>query len=268
MTYGNALNRCSINWTRQKRPAGRGRMLALSWMHSFSAIAPAVSGTTFQVCMETMPLSIALSNTGDDWGCLHTSGPSLRKLRTGLIEECEELGQVDWEWQSADTAMGKARSGGDQIGPNPTDRAKNGSKRSILTDGGGGPLAAVVTGANVHDTKLLDQTIEAIVVERPEATEAQPQHLCLDKGYDNPTGEAAVNKHGYVGHIRRIGEEKLEAGQKKHPARRWVVERTLGWLSKCRGILVRYEKKAENYLALVQFACALLWYRRLAYQSF
>ena len=193
---------------------------------------PSVFGDDSTILRQAQEVSIALSNAGDDWDCLPTSGPSLRKLRTGLIAECDELGQVDWEWQSADTAMGKARSGGDQIGPNPTDRAKNGSKRSILTDGGGGPLAAVVAGANVHDTKLLDQTIEAIVVERPEATEAQPQHLCLDKGYDNPTGEAAVNKHGYVGHIRRIGEEKLEAGKKKHPARRWVVERTLGWLSK------------------------------------
>ena len=47
-----------------------------------------------------------------------------------------------------------------------------------------------------------------------------------------------------------------------HPARRWVVERTLGWLSKCRAILVRYDKKASNYLGLLQLACALIWYRR------
>jgi putative transposase len=98
-----------------------------------------------------------------------------------LVEECEELGSVDWEWQAADTAMGKARMGGDQIGPNPTDRAKKGTKRRLLTDGGGGPLAAVVAPANTHDTKLLDQTIEAIVVGRLEPTEENPQHLCLDK---------------------------------------------------------------------------------------
>jgi putative transposase len=42
-----------------------------------------------------------------------------------------------------------------------------------------------------------------------------------------------------------------------------VVERTLDWLSKCRAILVRYGKKPEHYLGLLQFACALLWYRRL-----
>ena len=131
-----------------------------------------------------------------------------------LVEECEEFGLVDWEWQAADSAMGKARLGGDEVGPNPTDRAKNGTKKSILTDRCGGPLAVVVAGANVVDAKLLDKTIEAIVVERPRPTKKKPQHLCLDKGYDNPSGEAAVEKHHYTGHIRRIGEEKLSQGKK------------------------------------------------------
>jgi putative transposase len=131
-----------------------------------------------------------------------------------LVEECAELGLVDWEWQAADGTMGKARMGGDEIGANPTDRGKNGSKKSILTDRQGGPLAIVVAGANVHDTKLLEKTIEAIVVERPKPTKANPQHLCLDKGYDNPTGQAAVEKYNYTGHIRRIGEEKLSKGKK------------------------------------------------------
>jgi putative transposase len=131
-----------------------------------------------------------------------------------LVEECEALGLVDWEWQAADGAMGKACLGGDQIGPNPTDRAKNGSKKSVLTERNGGPLSVVVAGANVHDTKLLDQTIEAIVVDRPKPTTEQPQHLCLDKAYDNPTGKAAVEKHNYTGHIRRIGEEKMDKGKK------------------------------------------------------
>ena len=118
----------------------------------------------------------------------------------------------------------------------------------------------VVAGANVHDTKLLDMTLEGIVVERPDTG---TRHLCLDKGYDNPTGHEAVAAHGYRGHIRRIGEEKLDAtGVKRHPARRWVVERTLAWLSKCRAILVRYDKKASNYIGLIQLACALIWYRR------
>ena len=158
---------------------------------------------------------------------------------------------------------GQGPFGGDAIGRNPTDRGKPGTKRSILVEADGGPLSIVVAGANVHDTKLLAATLESIVVERPTPTEEQPQHLCLDKGYDNPTGREAARQHGYEAHIRRIGEEKLDAsGEKRHPARRWVVERTLGWLSKCRSLLVRYDKKARNYLGLLQLACGLLWYRR------
>ena len=74
-----------------------------------------------------------------------------------------------------------------------------------------------MAGANVHDTRLLALTLESIVVGRPaDAIE----NLCLDKGYDNPTGHQAVAAHGYQGHIRRIGEEKLDAqGVKRYPAR-------------------------------------------------
>ncbi len=154
---------------------------------------------------------------------------------------------------------GQGPFGGGHIGPNPTDRGKAGTKRSILVDGDGGPLGVVVAGANVNDHKLLRSTIESVVVGRPEFE----QHLCLDKGYDNPVGREATAAHGYIPHIRRIGEEKLdETGRKALPARRWVVERTFAWLSKCRALLVRHEKKAANYLGLVQLARMLLWFRR------
>jgi putative transposase len=133
-----------------------------------------------------------------------------------------------------------------------------------LVEAAGGPLAVVVAGANVPDFELLAATLDAIVIERPEPSEESPQHLCLDKGYDKgEVVEQAVQSRGYRPHIRRIGEEKLDsAREKRYPARRWVVERTLGWLSKCRSILVRYEKKAINYLGLIKVACILLWYRR------
>jgi putative transposase len=131
-----------------------------------------------------------------------------------------------------------------------------------LTEAEGGPLGIVVAGANVHDTKLLSATLAAVIVQRPTPSDKTPQHLCLDKAYDNPTGEQAVAEHGYIGHIRRIGEEKLCPNrQKRYPARRWVVERTLAWLSKCRAIVIRYDKKACNYLDLLKLACTLLWYR-------
>jgi len=147
------------------------------------------------------------------------------------------------------------------VGPNPTDRAKNGVKRSLLVEKDGGPLAIVIAGANVPDAKLLASTIAAIVLERPEPDPEYLQHLCLDKAYDNDDGYGACVDFEYRPHIALIRDERPERAP-RHPPRRWVVERTLAWLSKCRGILIRWEKKAGNYLGLLKLACALLWFRR------
>ena len=110
---------------------------------------------------------------------------------------------------------------------------------------------------------MLAQTLNAIVVERPDPDQ-QEQNLCLDKAFDNPTGHQAIEQAGYLPHIRHIGEEKCDAqGRKVYPVRRWVVERTIAWLSRCRGLLVRWEKKVCNYLASLKLGCVLLWFRRL-----
>lgn len=148
------------------------------------------------------------------------------------------------------------------MGPNPTDRAKPGVKKSLLVEADGGPLAITIAGANVPDAQLLDATITAIVLERPEPEPDFPQHLCLDKGYDNDAGWGACIDHDYDPHIALIRDPRPHV-PKTHKPRRWVVERTISWLSKCRGILIRYEKKTENFLGMLQFACGLLWFRRL-----
>jgi putative transposase len=124
-------------------------------------------------------------------------------------------------------------------------------------------LGVVVAGANVNDHTLLEATIEAIVVERPDPKEVE-QHLCLDRGYDNEPSHEVVEQQGYLGHIRPIGEDRRARRQPgRRKPRRWVVERTIGWLNKGRALLVRDDKKAQNYLALIQLACGLLWFRRL-----
>jgi len=133
----------------------------------------------------------------------------------------------------------------------------------LLVEARGGPLAVCIAGAHVNDHLLLAATLDAVVVERPEPSEERPQHLCLDKGYDNAPSRAVVAAHDYIEHIRRIGEEKKdEAGETVYPARRWVVERTFSWLAGWRGLLIRWEKKPENYLANVKLACAFVWARR------
>lgn len=101
-----------------------------------------------------------------------------------------------------------------------------------------------------------------MVIARPEPTPEEPQHLCLDKGYDYDEVRETVAAYGYTAHIRTRGEE---ARAKRHipgyRARRWVVERTQSWLNRFRRLLIRWEKKVENYIALLHFACAWIAFR-------
>lgn len=124
------------------------------------------------------------------------------------------------------------------------------------------PIGLAVAGANRHDMKLVRETLSGLVVERPEPTAAQPQGLCLDKGYDYQEVRDIVAEFGFTAHIKGRSEEaqasKREAGFR---ARRWVVERAHSWLNRFRRILVRWEKKPENYIAFLHFACALIAFR-------
>jgi transposase len=152
--------------------------------------------------------------------------------------------------------------GGKKTGRNPTDRGKGGVKRSLLTEGHGVPIGLAIDGANRHDMKLVRATIESLVAERPEPTEEEPQGMCLDKGYDYDEVREILEEFGFTAHIKARGEEakelKAEAGKR---ARRWVVERSHSWMNRFRRILVRWDKKPENYLAFLHFACALITLR-------
>lgn len=119
-------------------------------------------------------------------------------------------------------------------------------------------MAVQTAPANWHDSVCLEDLLNSIVVELPQ----QEQHLCLDKGYDNPTARETLQQSDYVPHIATIRPNTQPRRPGRRKARRWVVERTLAWLRKCRALLVRYNKNAGNYLGLLQLGCALLWYRR------
>ena len=150
---------------------------------------------------------------------------------------------------------------GKKTGRNPTDRGKCGVKRSLLTDGRGIPLGAVIDGANRNDHQLMRQTLKAISVERPPPTEENPQNLCLDKGYDYAEPRALAEEFAFTLHLRTRGEEAQAKRQAQAKARRWVVERTHSWLHRFRAILIRWSKKPTNYLALLHFACAIISWR-------
>jgi putative transposase len=149
----------------------------------------------------------------------------------------------------------------------------------MLTDGAGIPLAVAIEGANRHDSKLLVATLDGLVVARsapPEAEEpdSQPQqqpqqHLCLDAAYDSESVRQELEARGYEPHISPADKEKRserKEARQQHPggrARRWVVERTHSWLNRSRRLLIRWEKKTENYLAFIHLACAQLIFSKI-----
>jgi putative transposase len=124
------------------------------------------------------------------------------------------------------------------------------------------PVGIAVDGANRNDMKLVRETFESIPVERPKPTREQPQGMCMDKGYDYNEVRDIVDEFGFTAHIRSRGEEMKELKRNaRTKARRWVVERTHSWMNRFRGILIRWNKKPENYIAMLHFAFAVITYR-------
>jgi len=198
--------------------------------------------------------------------------------KAGLMEYDEAQG-IEWTWQSVDGAMTKAPLGGGATGRNPTDRGKSGTKRSLVVDGRGTPLGIVVRGANRHDSPLLGPTLDSMPVERPEPSDEEPQNLCVDKGYKGKPTEEVAKQRNYILH-RPVEETKSKGKSAKtkkakktkaepvrvpnKKARRWVVEVAHSWINRFRRLLVRWEKKTQNYLSMLYFACAIICWRKAA----
>jgi transposase len=149
---------------------------------------------------------------------------------------------------------------GKKTGKNPTDRGKQGVKRSVLTDAAGVPLGVEVAGANVHDQMLVAGTLKSLPIHRPPPTRRKKQHLCADKGYDAEAVRQAGRRRRYIVHIPKKGQKTSTPKRKHGKARRWVVERTHSWINRARRLLTRWEKKAANYLGFLhlQFAITAL----------
>lgn len=149
-----------------------------------------------------LPRAIGASTTVYDRFRAWEQAGVFERLWAAGLGEFDELVGIDWEWQSLDGVMTKAPFGraataaAEGIGHNPTDRGKHGTKRSTLSDGHGLPIAVVVAGANVPDMKLAAPTLDALVIVRPQPSAQQPQHLCLDKGYDYDLPRFAAEQRG------------------------------------------------------------------------
>lgn len=168
----------------------------------------------------------AFSGMGGGRGVRHLLAPRSNSARRAQGDR-RVLAVNGWS-NGEGTAFGLKKTGA-----NPTDRGKQGVKRSLLTEAAGIPIALAIDGANRHDMKLVRSTLDHIMAERPLPTATAPQGLCLDKGYDFDEVRDIVREFGFTAHIRARGEEanaiKQEADFK---ARRWVVERTHSWMNR------------------------------------
>lgn len=130
--------------------------------------------------------------------------------RAGL-GEYDDLEGIAWRWQSIDGSMFKAPLAQEAVGPNPTDRGKNGSKRHLLVDGRGVPLSLVVTGANAHDVTQIEAALVSCMVKRPAPKQRRSKHLCADAGYRGKGAMAVILAQGHPAR----GESQDGGGSKK-----------------------------------------------------
>jgi len=151
--------------------------------------------------------------------------------------------------------------GGSATGPSPVDRARNGSKRHLLVDATGIPLAWTLTGGNRNDITQLIPLVERVPpgrgrVGRPRR---RPERLSANRGYDFDSHRRQLRRRGIKPGIARPKTEH-GSGLGRY---RWVVERTFAWLHQCKRLLIRYDRRAEIHEAFLALGCCLVCYRRL-----
>jgi transposase len=147
------------------------------------------------------------------------------------------------------------------VGANPVDRGKPGSKLHLVCDGGGLPLTAVVTAANVNDTTLFQALLDDVPAVRGSSgrRRCRPAKVHGDMGYDSAAHRAWLRRRGIAPRIARRGIES-SARLGRH---RWKIERALSWLSCFRRLGVRWDRDSGRWFAFVLVACAMVCFNRL-----
>lgn len=140
------------------------------------------------------------------------------------------------------------------------DRGKPGSKIHAMSERGGIPLTVVVSAANRNDHLELETVVDAVTpVRRPVGRpRRRPHKLHADKGYDYPVCRNVLRRRGVIARIARRGIESA----RRLGRHRYVIERTLEWVSRFRRLVRRYERKADHFTAFARLACAVICYRR------
>ncbi len=181
------------------------------------------------------------------------------RLHRILLDRLGWANAIVWSPAAVDSSSVPAKRGGEETGPNPTDRGKTGSKRHLLVAADGIPLALKVSPANRHDSLLLEDLVDAMppirqCVGRPRR---RPAKLHADKGYDYARRRWALRRRAIIPRIARRG---IESSERLSRDRR-VVARTLAWFARVRRIAVRYERRADTFRAFHHIAASLICWR-------
>lgn len=179
-----------------------------------------------------------------------------KRLHEMLLAELNGADMIDWSRAVVDSASLRAMCGGSKTGPNPTDRAKPGSKHHALTDGNGIPLVVILTAANVHDVNELIPLVDSIppVSGKRGPPRRRPERVQADTAYDSEERRKELRK-------RRI-KPVIPKRNREHGSGlgvfRWVVERTLSWLHQFRRLRIRWERRADIHEAFIDLAESLI----------
>ncbi|WP_295954100.1 IS5 family transposase [Rhodoferax sp.] len=182
------------------------------------------------------------------------------RLHLALLAELRSADKLDFSRACIDGASVPSPPGGLHTGPNPTDRGKLGSKRHIITDRQGIPLAFCVTGANRHGSVVFEELVDALpaVGGKPSRPRRWPDKLHADKGYDFARCRAHLKRRGIQDCIARRGIEHND----RLGRHRWVVERTHAWLAAFGKLRTRFERRIDIHVALLSLACCVICVRR------
>lgn len=190
----------------------------------------------------------------------HQAGVWL-KLHALLLAELNGADQIDWERALIDASFAKAPQGGEDTGPNPTDRRKSGSKHHVMTDDQGIPLSATVTAANVNEVMELFHVLTSMppVGGKPGPKRQRPERLQGDRGYDS---EPARQLLRWLGITPVLAKRHTEHGSGLGVLR-WFVERTISWLHAFGRLRRRLDRLTEIQEAFLRVACVLICLRFL-----
>lgn len=178
------------------------------------------------------------------------------KLQAVMLSELRGADKIDWSRAAVDSSSIRAVGGGEATGPNPTDRARPGTKHHVIVDGQGVPLAVTITGANTPDLQQLVPLVVAVppVAGKPGHPRSRPRRLYADRAYDSEPARGILRWLGIEAMLAKRGTEH-GSGLGKF---RWVVERTLSWLHQQRRLRVRYERRSDIHSAFLSLAASLI----------